>query len=153
MACSGWCASLLLLANGAATASVAKDLVALGELITPAYIAMNLAVICAQHDPRFLSDTRGPRGTAVEYAQHVKDEAILALTHDEALVVLKTAADAARSTTRRELQTLTSNHPAIGNAEVAQWCDDRAKSYVRTFIERHDGTHQAFLEQIERAKR
>jgi len=146
---------VLVLANTPATSNVcaAKDLDALGALLVPAYTAMNFATVCGQVDPFFVFDTSGPRGTTLEYAQHVKDEVISALGHDEAATVLKNAADTARSTARQVLRGVTSNNQGISDAEVAKWCKDHAKSYVRTFIDVHDGKHEAFLEQIERAKR
>lgn len=82
----------------------AKDLKTIAEFVVPAYTAMNFAMLCAQDDPWFLADARGPRGHAIKYAEHVKDEAIASLTEDEAAAVLRMAADEARSTARAELR-------------------------------------------------
>src|SRR4051812_33713912 len=66
-------AALVLPNAGAASA---KDLAALEELIIPAYTAMNFAVVCATRQPHFLSESSGPRGNALNYAEHVKNEVI-----------------------------------------------------------------------------
>lgn len=89
LSCVPAAAALLLVQS-----STAKDLDVLSEFVAPAYTAMNFAAICARDRPWALSQPRGLRGSAVEYAEHVKDEAIASLTHDEALKVLKAAADA-----------------------------------------------------------
>jgi hypothetical protein len=57
----------------------AKDVRALADLVTPAYTAMNYAVVCASRDPQFLLESRGPRGSAIKYAEHVKDVGFHAL--------------------------------------------------------------------------
>lgn len=131
----------------------AKDLRALTEIVIPHYTAMNFAVICAQDHPQFLSQTRGPRGNALEYAQHVKDEAIAALTDDEAAIVLKTAADEARSAARRTLRSIFPNYPAYRPSEITSWCANEASSFVRDVIEQHDRDHAVLLQEIDRAKR
>ena len=68
-----WPAAFMLLA-ATGTPLAAKDLNALAAFVAPAYTAMNFAIVCAPHDPVFLSQTSGPRGTALAYAEHVRDE-------------------------------------------------------------------------------
>lgn len=136
-----------------AQGAAAKDLKALAEFVVPAYTAMNFTVVCAQDDPQFLSETRGSRGTALQYAEHVKNEAIASLTYDEAVTVLKMAADEARSVARRELRKLAPNYPTARPGEITSWCHNDARSFVRTFIEQHDGRHAMLLQDLERARR
>ena len=84
-------------------AATAADLQKLAEFVRPAYTAMNFAAVCVRDNPSFLTDVKGPRGTAFHYAQHVKDEAIEGLSPADAATVLKSAADAARETARAKL--------------------------------------------------
>jgi hypothetical protein len=133
--------------------SAAKDLSALAEFVVPAYTAMNFAVLCAQGDPGFLSQISGARGSALQYAEHVKNEAIASLAYKDAVIVLRKAADAARSAARQELQKLISEDPQADAARITYWCESHAKEFIRAFITQHDGAHAAFLENLERAKR
>lgn len=133
--------------------AAAKDLRALAEFVIPAYTAMNFTMICAQDDPQFLSQTRGARGTALEYAEHVKNEAVESLTYDEAVTVLKMAADEARSVARLELRKLAPNYPTARPGEITKWCRNDASHFVRAFIEQHDGRHATLLQELERARR
>lgn len=132
--------------------AAAKDLKALAEFVVPAYTAMNFTMICAQDNPQFLSQTRGSRGTALQYAEHVKNEAIASLTYDEAVNVLKMAADEARSVARRELRKLAPDYPTARPGEITSWCRNGASNFVRTFIEQHDGRHAMLLQDLEHAK-
>lgn len=130
---------------------VAKDLKAITEFVIPAYTAMNFTVLCAQDDPWFLIDARGPRGHAIEYAEHVKDEAIASLTEDESVIVLRMAADEARSIARAEFRKVIPDR-TYRYPEIAGWCRGDALRFVRSFIERHDTEHPILLQQLERAK-
>lgn len=129
----------------------AKDLKAIAEFVIPAYTAMNFAMLCAQDDPWFLADARGPRGHAIEYAEHVKDEAIASLTESDSVIVLRMAADEARSVTRATLRKVIPNR-TYRYPEIAGWCRDSALAFVRSFIEQHDSDHERLLQRLEQAK-
>ena len=145
-----WIASCVLV-NPAA--SSAKDLKALSEFVIPAYTAMQFAVFCSRDDPWFLPDTSGPRGTVHHYAQHVKDEAIESLTHDEAAAVLKDAAGVAREITRIKIRELVAADDDVAKVRaVKSWCDAEGKSFIRVFIEEHDREHTTVSEFLRRAK-
>lgn len=131
--------------------AVAKDLRAIAEFVVPAYTAMNFAMLCAQDDPWFLADARGPRGHAIKYAEHVKDEAIASLPEDEAVIVLRMAADEARSVARTALRMVIPNS-TYRYPEIAGWCRDNALAFVRNFIEQHDSDHARLLQRLEQAK-
>lgn len=133
------------------SATLAKDLKAIAEFVVPAYTAMNFTVLCAQDDPWFLAEARGPRGHAIEYAEHVKDEAIASLTEDESVIVLRMAADEARSIARAEFRKVIPNR-TYRYPEISGWCRGEALRFVRSFIERHDTEHPILLQQLERAK-
>lgn len=134
------------------SAVVAKDLKAIAEFVRPAYTAMNFTMLCALDDPWFLADARGPRGDALKYAEHVKNEAITSLTYEESAIVLKIAADEARSSARERLRKIIPNQ-TYRYPEIASWCRGEAMRFVRRFIEQHDANHVTLLQELELAKR
>ena len=89
-----WVAPILFFLLG--TSAHPRDLAVLATIVAPAYTAMNFAIVCARYDPVFLAETSGPHGTAIAYAQHIKDDAVSSLSYEEATIALKAAADAAR---------------------------------------------------------
>ena len=69
------------------------------------------------------------------------------------LIVLKTAADEARSVAREELRKLAPNYPTARPGKITSWCRDEASNFVRAFIEQHDRHHATLLQELERARR
>jgi len=133
--------------------STAKDLNTLAQLVVPAYTAMNFAAICARDGGWVASQPRGLRGSAIQYAEHVKDEAISSLTYDEAVAVLKAAADVARSRALKALRSLASADPAVQEVQVRAWCRGFVTEFILLFIDQHDKSHNELLRQMEQAKR
>lgn len=133
------------------SAVVAKDLKTIAEFVIPAYTAMNFTMLCAQDDSWFLADARGPRGHAIKYAEHVKDEAIASLTESESAIVLRMAADEARSVARATLRKVVPNR-TYRYPEIAGWCRGDALHFVRNFIKQHDSDHVRVLQRLEQAK-
>jgi hypothetical protein len=147
-----YCASILSLFNVLhADDLAARDLTVLADLVKPAYAAMQFAVVCGRQVSQF-AQPRGMRGSAIEYAEHVKDEAIASLTYGDAVTVLRAAADAARSTARQELRKLVSTDPDVEATQLTAWCGGYARKFILNFMTQHDHLHQAFLLEVERAK-
>ena len=135
--------------------AASKELNALAEFVMPAYTAMNFAVLCARDNPTFLLDASGPRGTALHYAQHIKDEAIDGLSETEATAVLKSAADGARSVARQKLHQLAGSGARRGSnivGEVTRWCERDAKPFILKVMRQHDTEHKDLLERLQRSK-
>jgi hypothetical protein len=131
-----------------------KDLNALAEFVQPAYTAMNFATLCARNDSQFLSDTSGPRGTILQYAEHVKNEATKSLNQADAFTILKSAADGARLVARSKLYELV--RPGDDNGTIKaidSWCALEAKRFILGFIRGHDVAHSQYDEFLERAKK
>lgn len=78
----------------------ARDLAALSALLTPAYVAMNLAQVCKATPAWAATQPRGALGTALHNTEHVKDEIIASFSYDDAVAVLRRAAAAAREDAR-----------------------------------------------------
>jgi hypothetical protein len=109
--------------------------------------------ICAQDDPSFLGATGAARGSVLHYAEHVKNEAIEALNEDEAILVLKSAANDARSDARRQLGRLTISYDNTQTKHgVSVWCESEAKKFELEFIREHDADHDTTVEFLRRAK-
>ena len=146
-------ASLLLLVCGVSTTATAADTRTLGNILSPAYLAMNFTVVCAQRDPAFLSATSGPRGSALVYAQHIKDEVIAALEATEAEIVLREAANAARSVALGFVRSMAGGSDATEAERLRNWCESTAKPFVRGVVVEHDTRHDLFEQVLEAAKR
>src|SRR5262245_25082938 len=133
--------------------SAARDLTAVSAFVIPAYTAMNFATICAQESSWAGSQPRGPRGVAVQYAEHVKDEAIRLLSYEEAVIVLRMAADAARSRARDELRKLSSSGMSEDFLQLAAWCSGYAREFISAFMHEHDNGHDRLMEHLDNVKR
>ena len=64
------------------------------------------------------------------------------------MIVLKTAADEARSVAREELRKLAPNYPTARPGKITSWCRDEASNFVRAFIEQHDRHHATLLQEL-----
>jgi hypothetical protein len=129
----------------------AKDLWALSDILTPAYTAMNFAALCSDEPTWRTVQPTGRRGTAINYAQHVKDEIVEMLSLEDARTVLRRAADEARAEARRQLRTrVKAANPYVESARFRTWCADYAASFIGDFIVKHDERHSAFLEHLSR---
>ncbi|MBX9841303.1 MAG: hypothetical protein K2Z80_05790 [Xanthobacteraceae bacterium] len=143
----------LLAALAVSPPASAKDLLSLSRLLTPAYTAMNYAAVCASDPPWAQTQPAGGRGTAVQYAQHIKDEIISGLTHEEALAVVRLAADAARADAREHLRSSVIAGEATGKAaRLNGWCERYANGFIGALIRNHDSDHETFLKQVAQAK-
>lgn len=147
------CAQLLAASLVLATSSAsAKDLKRLSELVTPAYAAMSIAIMCARDDPDFIAQHTGPRGSALHYAQHVKDEVVEGLTHDEAVQVLTGAAGAARELARKKLYGIANPFDQQDTVRaVIRYCASEGRALVLNTIRSHDTSHDDFVEQVRSA--
>lgn len=146
--CGFW---LTMLALAGPTPALAKDLDRLANSLSPAFLAQNLAVVCAARDPSFLPRTRGSGGTIHAYAQHIKDDVTASLPLPEAATVLK-AADAARSAALQQVLAIASDSPEVEAMSVSGWREATAPSFVRTVTREHEINREAFEQGIAQAK-
>src|SRR5215210_1641211 len=109
----------------------AQDLDALGKLLTPAYTSMSYAGLCSMEKGWSSSQPRGAHGIAIQYAEHIKNEVIASLGEEEAVAVLKKAADMARNNSRAELRAKVITANKVEEAsKFREWC----QNYVQEFI-------------------
>lgn len=142
--------SVLLVFAGNAGAA---DIRALGNVLAPAYLAMNFAVVCAKQDSSFLEATGGPRGSVLEYAEHVKDEIIADLENHQAQAILQLAANAARTVALGFMRGMAGESNSTEASRVRVWCDAVAKPFIRGVVAEHENRHDLFKEVIAAAKR
>jgi hypothetical protein len=143
----------LLLLLGNLESATAADVKMLGNVLSPAYLAMNFAVVCAQQDRALLSDTGGPRGSALVYAQHIKDEVIEGLEPRDAEAVVREAANAARSVALGFVRSMAGGSPSTEAERVRTWCDSIAKPFISGVIAGHENRHDLFEQVLDAAKR
>lgn len=149
----GTLVSLLLLSFGFSGTATAVDIKMLGNVLSPAYLAMNFAVVCARQDPSFLSVTGGPRGSALVYAQHIKDEIIADLEPRDGETIVRDAADAARSVALGFMRSMAGGLDAIEAKRVRTGCESIAKPFIRGVVAEHENRHDLFEQVIAAAKR
>jgi hypothetical protein len=132
----------------------ATDLDALGQLLTPAYTAMSYARLCEMESEWRRSEPRGMKGYATNYAEYAKDETIKSLTHEQSLIVLRLAADAAKTEARRQLQEHVILHDKVAEGvRFKEWCAGYATDFIVGFITKFDAEHLSLIEKLEAAKR
>lgn len=142
---------LVLPSVGTGTAT-AQDLARLSELLTPAYTAMSYARLCSMDKSWAQAQPSGPRGGALSYAEHVKDEVIASLTYDDAVKVLKSAAEAARDEARTQLRDdVLDSDKSVEETRFRSWCQGKVSPYIQTLIKQHESQHALFTSSVEDA--
>lgn len=127
----------------------ATDLRMLSNLLSPSYVAMNFTTVCSQVDAKFLADTSGPRGTAIDYVQHMKTEVIEKLEMRDAEAVLLDAANAARAVALGFVRGMSGGSDAEVTHRVSGWYEAVAKPFVRGVVAAHDEDgHKRFNETV-----
>jgi hypothetical protein len=138
---------------GACVGAEAQDLEALSRLLIPAYTAMSYAGLCSTEQDWAVAQPRGPRGVAIDYAQHVKDEVIASLSEADAVMVLKMAANAARNDARSQLRDkVIVSYKAVEPLRFRDWCNGYVNGFIADLIRKHDGNHVSFMHDVEPAK-
>lgn len=143
-----------IVAVTAAQPAKAKDMERLGTLLMPTYIAMSVAGVCSGETGWTFEQPHGPRGHAVHYAQHAKEETIAGLSDEQARAVLRAAAGKARDEVRRQLRTYVYPGDRAGEASrFREWCFRSVRDFIGTVISEHDRDHASFERAIADAKR
>jgi hypothetical protein len=134
----------LLLDSGALASAGATDLVSLGERLVPAYTAMSYERLCEMLPEWAQTEPQGALGAATAYAQQAKKNVIASLSYEQSLVVLRFAADAARTDARRQLaEKVISEDKILEDVQFKGWCHGYVKEFIRRFIARQDINAQA----------
>ena len=129
----------------------AADIAFLSEFLTTAYEAMNYTTVCMAKDTEFVARTSGPRGNAIKYAEHVKDETIASLWPEDVQLVLRSSALAAKIISLRTLRRLDGPGPQQGDARIREWCTTTARTFVKDFVTHHDNNHALIVDALKKA--
>lgn len=124
----------------------------LWRLLAPAYFMLTVGDACLAEDPSFISRNLGKRGDYRAYAQEVKAEVSEGVPMPDLLVVLRRAADAAKSEALSEIRNLAADTPELEHQNIVNWCNTSATIIVRDFIKTHDEDHVGFEELLKIAK-
>jgi|SRR5215207_5197465 len=142
-------AFLLLIIAGPSLSANLDELV---QLLSPAYLAENVAVVCTVNDPTFAAQTRGYRGSMSVYAQNMKQEVIAGLDEDAANTILRRAADAAKAAALMAIRAHAAPTQDEERQKLVTWCETSAKPFVQNIIMGQDQRYDAFKEAVARAK-
>ena|SRR5215207_10295183 len=143
---------LVLLFLTAAGPSLSANLDALVQLLSPAYLAENVAVVCTANDPTFATETSGRHGAMGAYAQNMKEEIIAGLDDGEANTVLRRAADAARAAALMAIRANEAPTPDEERRKLIAWCQTSGRPFVQSIIISQDQKYDTFKEAVARAK-
>jgi hypothetical protein len=145
--------SALSVVLGACVLVKAQELDALSRILVPAYTAMNYASLCSVESGWAGAQPRGVRGAAINYAQHVKDDVIASLSENDAVAVLKMAADIARNNAQAQLRdNVIVADKTLEALRFHDWCNSFVNGYIVDLIRRYDGDYDSFMRTIEQAK-
>src|SRR5215212_3727190 len=144
--------SFVFLLLTAADPRLAANLDELVRLLSPAYLAQSVTVVCTAQDPTFAIQTGGQRGPISVYAQDIKDKIIEGLEAEEVNEILRRAAEAAKAAALMAIRAQAAPNPDEERQRLLSWCVTAAKPFVRDFISSHDQNHDAFEEAVARAK-
>jgi len=143
---------LILLFLIMAGPSLSANLDTLVQLLSPAYLAEHVAVVCTANDPAFATETSGRQGSMRVYAQNMKSEIIAGLDESEANTVLRRAADAAKAAALMAIRANEAPTPGEERQKLIAWCETSGRPFVRSIILTQDQQYAAFKEAVARAK-
>ncbi|HZQ14103.1 MAG TPA: hypothetical protein VFB31_14960 [Pseudolabrys sp.] len=137
------------LASGAS----AKDLATLARLLIPAYVAQDLANLCASQDSNFLSELKYGSPSIGTFAEHVKREVTVDMPEDEAAKIRITAADTAQQIARHELYAVIEKQTDDPARPLKRWCTRSVKPFIFEILIMHQEKHLVFDKIVANAKR
>ena len=132
----------------------AQDASRLANLLIPAYTAMYYASLCGSNTTWAQTQPKGPRGSVVHYAEHIKNEIIQNLSQAESVTILTDAAGRARDVAREQLRSqVIMGDQARHEQRLVTWCGGFVSDFAAKVINEHDQDHDNFLRQVDQAKR
>lgn len=140
-------------ATGSAEAVGEVDTDALANVLSAAYLAENLSLVCAEQDRWFLEDTKGSAGNGRDFAGHVRSEVLARLTERDAGSVVLAAANAARAVSLGMVHVMGDGSSAEQSDRLSGWCETTAKPLVKGILAQHEIRHDLYEQIISQAKR
>ena len=151
---------LICLALGASTAVAAPggqspsspDTDMLANVLSTAFLAKNLTLVCSQQDRWFAEDTRTGDLDGVGFAEHVQREVLDRLSQTESGIVVIRAANASRAVSIGFIHVM-GDGPADEQSErLAAWCKATAKPLVQGILAQHEIHHDLYDRMLDQAK-
>lgn len=131
----------------------AENLDLLTRLLIPAFIAQNYAGLCKIDNPQFEDDLKLSWPTVAAFAEHLKIEVTSDLTSDDAIGIMTTAANVAKSAAEQQLLSLARNETAeAAKKKIRLWCGSGGRDYVARVIDEHVEKHATFDKIVKEAK-
>ncbi|MFC7052525.1 hypothetical protein ACFQI3_07465 [Hansschlegelia quercus] len=136
---------LICLAFGASTAVAAPggsgpsapDTDMLADVLSTAFLAKNLTLVCSQQDRWFAEDTKKGDLDGVGFADHVEREVLDRLSKTESGIVVIRAANASRAVSLGLIHVM-GDAPADEQSErLSAWCKAKAKPLVQGILVQH----------------
>ncbi|MFC3694316.1 hypothetical protein [Chenggangzhangella methanolivorans] len=147
-------AALLLgaLALGTSSPARALDGDVMRNILSPVFLAQNLAAVCEKLDPDFARETGGRDGDAHQVIAHVKDHILAVMTREEAAPIVASAAGAARAVGLGMIRPLSGGSAEEQAGRLKALCEQTAKPLVRGVVDAHDQRHDFFEQMIRDAR-
>lgn len=130
--------------------SVNTDMLA--NVLSTAFLAQNVTVVCAEQNKWFSEDTRGSAGDGREFAEHVKGEVLARLNEREAGVVVIGAAKAARAVSLGLIHVMDGGSDLEQGERLTAWCETTAKPLVKGILAQHDVRHDLYDRMLSQSK-
>lgn len=132
---------------GAPAPAAALDRDVMTNILSPIYLAENFTKVCMTIDDRFLDETKGTSGDALEVTAHIRDQVLATMTREEAAPIVVAAAGSARAVGLGLIRALSGGTVDQQAERVRTLCERTAKPFVRGVVEDHE-THHEFFEQM-----
>ncbi|MFH1556121.1 MAG: hypothetical protein ABII76_14870 [Pseudomonadota bacterium] len=133
--------------------AAAADDDALVRILTKAFLAQNFAAYCAQFNPDIANTTRGKEGNISQLVQHIRSDVIEGLSKEDAEIVIRRSADAARAGALLAIRRFYQSDLSLQRQEIAAWCTLSIPSDIVEYVQDHDGQHDQFDRAIAAAKK
>ncbi|MFC3693217.1 hypothetical protein ACFOWB_13420 [Chenggangzhangella methanolivorans] len=136
--------------EGQSPPSVDTDMLA--NVLSTAFLAKNLTLVCSQQDRWFAEDTRIRDLDGVGFADHVQREVLDRLSQTESGIVVIRAANASRAVSIGFIHVM-GDGPADEQSErLAAWCKATAKPLVQGILAQHEIRHDLYDRMLDQAK-
>ena len=123
-----------------------------GDVLSTAFLAKNLTLVCSQQDRWFAQDTRTDALDGVGFADHVEGEVLERLSQaDSGLVVIR-AANASRAVSLGLIEVMGNAPPDEQSQRLRDWCETTAKPLVRGILAQHGIRHDLYERMLAQTK-
>ena len=124
----------------------------LASVLSTAFLAKNLTLVCSQQDRWFAQDTKTESGDGIAFAQHIEGEVLTRLPAQKAGLVAYVAANAARSVSLGLVRVMSGEAEPEQSERIKAWCATTAKPLVTGILAQHEIRHDLYEQMLSTAK-